>query len=99
MNAWKRSAAVACLAVAAGAAAQTTPPANAPQPAAASASAAPDAAATPRQLAIANKAWTGDFDKMLERRMIRIYAPFSRSLYFNDKGRERGLAVELARVW
>ena len=56
-------------------------------------------AATPRRLAIANKPWTGDFDKLLERRMIRVYAPFSRSLYFNDKGRERGLAVELVRDW
>ena len=53
----------------------------------------------PRQLTIANKAWTGDFDKMLERRMIRVYAPFSRSLYFNDNGRERGIAVELVRDW
>jgi membrane-bound lytic murein transglycosylase MltF len=53
----------------------------------------------PRQLTIANKQWTGDFDKMLERRTIRIYAPFSRSLYFSDKGRERGIAVELARDW
>ena len=55
--------------------------------------------AAPRGLTIANKPWTGDFDKMLERRMIRIYAPFSRSLYLNDKGRERGIAVELARDW
>ena len=53
--------------------------------------------AKPRRLVIANKPWTGDFDKMLERRMIRVYAPFSRSLYFSDKGRERGLAVELVR--
>ena len=53
----------------------------------------------PRQLVIANKPWTGDFDKMLERRMIRVYAPFSRSLYFSDKGRERGIAVELVRDW
>ena len=55
--------------------------------------------ASPRKLAIANKPWTGDFDKMLERRVIRVYAPFSRSLYFSDKGRERGLAVELVRDW
>ena len=53
--------------------------------------------ARPRQLLIANKPWLGDFDKMLERRMIRVEAPFSRSLYFSDKGRERGLAVELVR--
>jgi membrane-bound lytic murein transglycosylase MltF len=64
--------------------------------------ATPTAAAplpTPRQLAIANKPWTGDFDKLLQRRMIRVFAPFSRSLYFSDKGRERGLAVELVRDW
>jgi len=53
----------------------------------------------PRKLAIANKVWTGDFDKLLERRMLRVAAPFSRSLYFNDRGRERGLAVELVRDW
>jgi len=58
-----------------------------------------DPAAAPRRLAIVNKPWMGDFDKMLERRMIRIYAPYSRSLYFNDRGRERGLAVELVRDW
>jgi len=34
---------------------------------------------------------------MLERRAIRVFAPYSRSLYFNDKGRERGLSAELAR--
>ena len=53
--------------------------------------------AKPRRLVIANKPWIGDFDKMLERRVIRVDAPFSRSLYFSDKGRERGLAVELVR--
>jgi membrane-bound lytic murein transglycosylase MltF len=55
--------------------------------------------AKPRQLTIANKPWTGDFDRMLQRRVIRVFAPYSRSLFFNDKGRERGLAVELARDW
>ena len=34
---------------------------------------------------------------MLERRTIRVYAPYSRSLYFIDKGRERGLGAELVR--
>ena len=50
-----------------------------------------------RQLTVANKPWTGDFDQMLERRMIRVYAPYSRSLYYIDKGRERGIAAELVR--
>jgi membrane-bound lytic murein transglycosylase MltF len=52
---------------------------------------------TTRHLNIATKPFTGDFDQMLERRMIRVYAPYSRSLYFIDKGRERGLGAELVR--
>ena len=48
-----------------------------------------------RQLPIANKPWKGDFDAMLERRMIRVTVPYSRSLYFIDRCRERGLAAEL----
>jgi len=50
-----------------------------------------------RQLDISVKPWTGDFDRMLERRMIRALVPYSRSLYFNDKGRERGITVENVR--
>jgi membrane-bound lytic murein transglycosylase MltF len=34
---------------------------------------------------------------MLERRMIRILAPYSRTLYFNDRGHERGLTADFAR--
>ncbi|WP_168792013.1 transglycosylase SLT domain-containing protein [Paraburkholderia aromaticivorans] len=54
-------------------------------------------AAGVRNLDIAIKPWTGDFDAMLERRMIRFLVPYSRTLYFVDKGRERGLSAELAR--
>jgi len=50
-----------------------------------------------RQLDLSNKPWTGDFDQMLERRMIRVLAPYSRSLYFNDKGRERGISADTVR--
>ncbi|SAK93908.1 lytic transglycosylase catalytic subunit [Caballeronia hypogeia] len=34
---------------------------------------------------------------MLERRMIRVLVPFSRTLYFNDRGHERGLAADFVR--
>lgn len=54
-------------------------------------------AAATRQLNLAVKPWTGDFDAMVERRMIRMLVPYSRTLYFNDKGTERGLTAELAR--
>jgi membrane-bound lytic murein transglycosylase MltF len=50
-----------------------------------------------RQLDISVKPWTGDFDRMLERRMIRALVPYSRSLYFNDKGRERGITADDVR--
>jgi membrane-bound lytic murein transglycosylase MltF len=50
-----------------------------------------------RQLNLAVKPWKGDFEQMLERRLIRIDVPRSRTLYYVDKGRERGLSVELAR--
>jgi membrane-bound lytic murein transglycosylase MltF len=59
----------------------------------------PRAAAAPnvRTLAIVNKPWTGDFDALVARRMIRVLVPYSRTLFFNDKGRERGLTAELVR--
>jgi membrane-bound lytic murein transglycosylase MltF len=53
--------------------------------------------AATHKLNLASKPFTGDFDQMLERHMIRVYAPYSRSLYFIDKGRERGLGAELVR--
>ena len=72
--------------------------AQTPRPAAETA-AAPATGDKARQLRVqgANKPWTGDFDQMLERRLIRVYVPYSRSLYFVDKGRERGIATELIR--
>ncbi|HEY7037491.1 MAG TPA: transporter substrate-binding domain-containing protein [Methylomirabilota bacterium] len=82
---------VIALGLAAPATAQSkaTPPAAAP--------AATSAAPTVRTLPVSNKPWTGDFDRLLERRMIRVLVPFSRTLYFNDRGRERGLTGELVR--
>ncbi len=58
---------------------------------------APKAKPAPRQFDIQRNAWTGDFDGMLERRSIRVLVPYSRSLYFNDKGRERGLSADAVR--
>jgi membrane-bound lytic murein transglycosylase MltF len=38
--------------------------------------------------------FTGDFDAMVGRRMIRAGVPFNRSFYFVDKGLQRGLSYE-----
>jgi len=40
-------------------------------------------AETPRQLSLERQPWQGDFDAMLERRLIRVLIPYSRTLYFN----------------
>nr|WP_116311099.1 transporter substrate-binding domain-containing protein [Cupriavidus taiwanensis] len=70
------------------------PPASSPAVTAATGQAP---AAKPRGLNLANKPRTGDFDVMLKSRVIRVLVPYSRTLYFSDKGRERGLTAELVR--
>jgi membrane-bound lytic murein transglycosylase MltF len=40
------------------------------------------------------QAWSGDFDGMFERRTVRVLVPYSRTLYFNDKGAQRGLVAD-----
>ncbi|HTG97843.1 MAG TPA: lytic transglycosylase F [Burkholderiales bacterium] len=37
---------------------------------------------------------TGDLDTLLERREIRVLVPYSRTLFFNDKGAQRGLTAD-----
>lgn len=55
------------------------------------------APAKPRQLSLESVPWTGDFDGMLARRVIRVLVPYSRTLYYVDKGHERGIGADLAR--
>jgi len=63
---------------------------------AASTPAAP-AAEGVRQLNLSNKPWRGDFNAMMERRVIRVLVPYSRTLYFNDRGHERGVTADTVR--
>ena len=83
------TAALACVLTHAPVATRAQSTANAPP--------APDAGAPLRGLTTQRNAWTGDFDGMLERRAIRVLVPFSRSLYFNDHGHERGISAEGVR--
>lgn len=41
--------------------------------------------------------WTGDLDGMLERRVIRILVPYSKTLFFIDRGRQLGVVAELGQ--
>ena len=51
----------------------------------------------PRHLTTSLPVWTGDFDTLFARHTVRIVAPYSRSLYYVDQGRERGIAAGLLR--
>jgi membrane-bound lytic murein transglycosylase MltF len=42
--------------------------------------------------------FTGDFDEMVKRRIIRVGAPFNRTYYFVDNGVQRGLSYEYAML-
>ena len=41
-----------------------------------------------------NMPFTGDYDAMVRRRLIRVGVTFNRTFYFVDKGAQRGLAYE-----
>jgi ABC-type amino acid transport substrate-binding protein len=38
-----------------------------------------------------------DFDGLVQRRVVRVVVPHSRTLYFNDKGHERGISADFVR--
>jgi membrane-bound lytic murein transglycosylase MltF len=42
--------------------------------------------------------FTGDFDEMVKRRLVRIAVPFNRTFYFVDKGVPRGIAYEYGKL-
>ena len=43
------------------------------------------------------KNWTGDFDGMQQRRVIRILVPYSKTLFFVDRGRQMGVVAEIGQ--
>ena len=43
--------------------------------------------------------FTGDFDEMVKRRVIRVGVTFNRTHYFIDKGQQRGLAYESIKLF
>jgi membrane-bound lytic murein transglycosylase MltF len=49
--------------------------------------------------AIMSRPFTGDFNEMVKRRMIRLGVTFNRSFYFVDKGAQRGAAYEYAKLF
>jgi membrane-bound lytic murein transglycosylase MltF len=48
---------------------------------------------------IALQKWTGDLDGMIKRRRIRVLTPYSKTFYFNDRGKQQGLVYESFRLF
>ena len=44
------------------------------------------------------RAWTGDFSAMLKRRKLRLLVPYSKTLFFVDRGRQMGVVAEFGRA-
>ncbi|MCZ7565805.1 MAG: transporter substrate-binding domain-containing protein [Burkholderiales bacterium] len=45
----------------------------------------------------ARRAWKGDFDGIKARRYVRVLVPYSRTLFFNDRGTQRGITADTLR--
>ena len=45
------------------------------------------------------KPWTGDLDGMIERRVVRVLVPYSKTMYFVDRGAQRGIAYEYIQAF
>jgi membrane-bound lytic murein transglycosylase MltF len=77
-----------------GLSAQAKPPAaTAPKPADPQ---APKKVAALPMVPAMSRPWTGDFDGMVKRRVVRILAPYGKTHYFIDKGMPRGLIADVA---
>jgi membrane-bound lytic murein transglycosylase MltF len=74
-----------------GLAAQTPP---APQKAAAKLGPSKPGSGAGLSHAVVTRPWTGDFDGMVKRRLIRILTPYSKTHYFIDRGVQRGLIYD-----
>jgi membrane-bound lytic murein transglycosylase MltF len=67
-----------------------------PVPAAAAATSnAPTSGAEKSLLDVARQPWTGDWDGIVKRRVLRVLVVYNRTLYFVDKGTQRGINYEV----
>jgi membrane-bound lytic murein transglycosylase MltF len=52
-----------------------------------------------QQSAVQMKAWTGDLDGMLARRLVRALVVHSKTYYFVERGEQRGIAFEMLKAF
>ena len=51
----------------------------------------------PEEALLENKPWIGDFDEMTKKRQIRVLVVYSKTFYFLDRGRQRGISHDLLK--
>jgi ABC-type amino acid transport substrate-binding protein len=51
----------------------------------------------PEEAMLENKPWIGDFNEMAAKRQIRVLVAFSKTFYFLDRGRQRGISYDLLK--
>jgi membrane-bound lytic murein transglycosylase MltF len=47
------------------------------------------------ELQVGTRQWKGDFDGMKKRRIIRVLVPYSKTFYYVERGRQRGISYEI----
>jgi len=62
-----------------------------------SAAEGPEKKARPAQSVSLNKKWVGDLDGMVKDRVIRVLVVYSKTFYFLDHGRQRGMSYDLLK--
>ena len=62
-------------------------------------SSAPKAAKEKHEMPIPTAPWTGDFDGMRQRRLVRVLVVYNKTNFFIDKGTARGITAEAFRMW
>lgn len=50
-------------------------------------------------LQVGTRPWKGDFDGMKKRRIIRALVPYSKTFYYVEKGRQRGLSYDVFQAF
>ena len=59
------------------------------------------ASASPREpvsVQVGSRPWTGDLEAMAKRRLVRVLVPFSKTFYYVEKGRARGVSAEIVEA-
>jgi len=51
-----------------------------------------------RDLQVGTRRWKGDFEAMKKRRIIRALVPYSKTFYYVENGRQRGISYDIFKV-